>query len=151
MITTTMILLALAGAVIAAVVGTFWYSDKTPMGRLHMRFLGYDKFSAEEKRKMREEAMPKMPKVYAAQMALSFLTAFATVFIVTLSVQNGVSFSLALGFVIFNWLCFIVPTIGTAVLWGNTGPKIAWPKFISDSLFNLVTLILIAILASFFV
>ena len=29
---TTVILLSLAGAVIAAVVGIFWYSDKTPMG-----------------------------------------------------------------------------------------------------------------------
>ena len=52
----TILLLALAGAVIAAVVGTFWYSPGTPMGKIHMRYLGFDKLSDEEKKKKIEEA-----------------------------------------------------------------------------------------------
>jgi len=147
----TIFLLALAGAVVAAVVGTFWYSDKTPMGKIHMRSLGFDKLSDEEKKRLIAEAKPKMPKMYAAQIGLSLLTAFATVFIIIKSVENGVTFGVALGFVLLNWLCFVVPTVGSAILWGNIDRSIAWKKFFSDILSSLVTLLLIAILASFFV
>jgi hypothetical protein len=144
-------LLSLAGAVIAAVVGTFWYSDKTPMGKIHMRSLGFDKLSDEEKKRLMAEAKPKMPKMYAAQIGLSLLTAFAVVFIVTMTVQNGVPFKSALGFVVMNWLCFVVPTIGSAILWSNTDRSIAWKKFFSDIFSSLVTLLLVAFLTSFFV
>lgn len=147
----TIPLLSLAGMVIAVIVGTLWYSEKTPMGRLHMQYLGFDKLSEAEKKKKIAEAMPEMPKVYAAQMALSLLTAFATVFIITMSMQNGLNFGMALGFVLFNWFCFVVPTIGTSILWGNCDRKIALKKLISDSASNLVTILCTALLTSIFV
>lgn len=129
----TLIILSLAGMVIAVVVGTFWYSNATPMGRLHMRYLGFDK--------------PKMPKIYAAQVTLSLLTSFAVAFVVTLSIHNGVPVWMAIGFLVFSWLCFTVPTIGQGILWGNCDPAIAWNKFFSDSASNLLTILLIAGLA----
>lgn len=147
----TILILSLVGAVLAAVVGTFWYSDKTPMGKVHMKYLGFDKLSKEEQSQKIKEAMPKMPKVYLAQIALSFLTAFATVFIITMSMKNGLSFGASLAFIALNWLCFVVPTIGSGILWGTCDEKIAWKKFFSDIFSNLVTLVVIAILASLFV
>ncbi len=87
----SILLLALGGAVLSAVVGTFWYSNATPMGRIHMKSLGFDTLSGEEKKKKMEEAKPMMPKMYAGQMLLSFLTSFAVVFIVTMSMNNGLS------------------------------------------------------------
>lgn len=146
----TMIMLAFAGAVIAAVIGSFWYSNATPMGKIHMQYLGFDKLSDEEKQKKIAEAKPMMPKMYAAQMTLSLLTAFATVFIVTMSMQNGLPFTLALGFVVMNWLCFMVPVTGSGILWGNVDRSIAWKKFFSEIFANLLTLLVIALLASFF-
>ncbi len=147
----TLLLLSLAGAVISAAVGTLWYSNKTPMGKLHLRYLGFDALSAEEQKAKVEEMKPKMVKMYAGQLVLSFLTAFATVFIVVMSVRNGVPLLLALGFVAFNWLCFMVPLIGSSILWGNVDREIAWKKFLSDIAANLVTLVLIVLLTSFFV
>jgi hypothetical protein len=144
----TFFILSLLGAVIAAGVGTFWYSEKTPMGRLHMKYLGFDKLSKEEQRQKIEEAKPVMPKIYGLQMVLSTLTSFATVFIITMSLKNGLAFSSAILFVIFNWLCFIVPTIGQTILWGNCDRSIAWKKFFFDSLYNLTVLILIACLTN---
>ena len=49
---TTILILSLIGAILAAVVGTFWYSDKTPMGKIHMSYLGFDKLSKEEQEKV---------------------------------------------------------------------------------------------------
>ncbi len=147
----TLLLLSLAGVVVSVIVGSFWYSPATPMGRLHMRYLGFDTLSAEEQKKKIEEAKPTMPKIYGAQMALSLLTSVATVTIVTMSMQNGVPFSMALGFVVVNWLCFMVPVNGSQILWGNVDRAIAWKKFFSDILSNLVTLLLVAAMASFFV
>ncbi len=147
----TILLLSLAGAVIAVVVGTVWYSNATPMGKIHMRYLGFDALSEEEKKSKMEAGKSMMPKMYAAQMALSFLTAFAVVFIVTMSVGNGVPLMMAIGFVILNWLCFVVPTIGSAILWSNCDRSIAWKKFFSDICSNLVTLLLVALMTSFFV
>lgn len=147
----SLFLLTLAGSVIAVMVGTFWYSNATPMGRWHMQYLGFDKLTPEQQQAKIKEAMPKMPKIYAAQMALSLLTSFATVFIITMSVQNGVPFMMALGFVLMNWLCFMVPIVGQGILWGNVEPSLMWRKFFSDSASNLATLLLTALLVSFFV
>ena len=146
----TMLLIAIAGAVLSAVIGTFWYSMATPMGRLHMQYVGFDKLSPEEQAKKIAEAKPRMPKIYAAQMMLSLLTSGAVVVIVTMSMQNGVPFTMALMFVVFNWLCFMVPVHGSDILWGTCDPAIAWPKFFSDSAANLVTVIIIAAIAGYF-
>lgn len=146
----TMVLLAVAGAVIAAVIGTFWYSPLTPMGRLHMKYLGFDKLSPEEQQQKIEAAKPGMPKVYGAQLLLSLLTSGAVVIIVTMSMQNGIPLQVALGFVAFNWLCFMVPVYGANILWGNCDRAIAWGKFFSDIGASLVTVLTVALLASFF-
>jgi hypothetical protein len=148
---TTIILLALAGAVIAAVVGTFWYMPNTPMGKLHMKYLGFDKLSREEQDKKIAEATPHMWKLYVLQMLLSLLTSFAVVFVLVMSVQNGVPFKMAIAFPLMSWLCFVVPTVGSALLWGNCDRAIAWKKFFSDSFSILVTILLTALLTSFFV
>lgn len=147
----TIILLSLFGAVLAAAVGTLWYSPMTPMGRLHMQYLGFDKLSPEEQKKKIEEAKPKMAKMYVSQIVLSFLTAFSVVFIITMSMKNNLSFPMAVGFVAMNWLCFIVPTIGSGILWSNCDRAIALKKFFSDIASSLVTLLLTALMASFFV
>lgn len=147
----TIILLALLGAVIAAVVGTFWYSNATPMGKIHIRYLGFDKLSEEERKIKMEEAKPMMWKMYLSQMILSFLTAFAVVFIVVTSLQNGLSLGMAISFIVLNWLCFVVPTIGTGLVWSNCDKKIVWKKFFSDILSSLVTILLTALVVSLFV
>lgn len=146
-----LIVLALGGAVVAAIIGTFWYSDKTPMGKIHMRYIGFDTLSEAEKKQKMEEVKPKMAKMYISQMILSFLTAFAVVFIVIMSMRNGLSLGLTMTFVIMNWLCFMVPVVGSSIIWGNCDPKIAWKKFWSDSASNLVTVLVIGYLASLFV
>ncbi|MCF7865334.1 MAG: DUF1761 domain-containing protein [Candidatus Pacebacteria bacterium] len=149
---TTIILLSILGAVIAAVVGTFWYSPMTPMGKIHMQALGFDKLSPEEQQKKMLEAKPKMWKMYLGQMILSFLTAFAVVFIITLSAENGVPFGTAIWFIVLNWFCFMVPIIGSAILWSSDcDSKLAWKKFFSDILSNLVILVLVGFVTSLFV
>ena len=115
-----------------------------------MKYLGFDKLSPEEQKQKIEEAKPAMPKVYAGQMLLSLLESFAVVVIITMSMQNGVSFWIALGFVVFNWLCFMVPVNGSQILWGNVERDIAWKKFFSDIMANLVTLLVIAGVAGLF-
>ena len=147
----TTILLIIAGVIISVVVGSVWYSPGTPTGKIHMQYLGFDKLSDEEKRLKIETAKPGMFKIYAGQMFLSLLTSAATVIIITMSVQNGVPFVMALGFVVINWLCFMVPVNGSQILWGNCPSGLSWKKFFSDIFSNLVTILLIALLASFFV
>ena len=146
----TIIILSIVGAVLAAVIGTLWYSGATPMGKIHMKSLGFDALSPEEQQQKIAEAKPQMPKVYAAQFGLSFLTAFAVVFMVQMSLANGLSVPMAVAFPIFNWLCFMVPVTGSALLWSNVDRSIVWKKFFSDTLSNLVTILVIAFLAVLF-
>ncbi len=146
----TIFLLSLFGTIISAIIGTIWYSDKTPMGRIHMRYLGFDILSKEEQKKKIEEAKPKMMKMYLAQMGLSLLTTLAVTFIIITSLKNGLSLLLALGFVAMNWLCFMVPIIGSGILWSNCDRKIAMKKFFSDIFANLVTVLVVALVVSFF-
>ena len=147
----TLFLLSLFGTIISAIIGTIWYSDKTPMGRIHMRYLGFDTLSKEEQKKKIEEAKPKMMKMYLVQMGLSLLTTLAVTFIIITSLKNGLSLLLALGFVAMNWLCFMVPIIGSNILWSNCDRKIAMKKFFSDIFANLVTVLVVALVVSFFV
>ena len=143
--------LSLAGAVLAAVVGTFWYSNATPIGKLHMRYLGFDKLSPKQQQQKVLEAKPGMWKLYVGQMILSFITSFAVVFIMMTSIQNGLSPEMSFGFVLMNWLCFMVPVVGSTILWGNCDRDIAWKKFFSDISANLVTVLLIAYMTTLFV
>ncbi|MBU6491045.1 DUF1761 family protein [Patescibacteria group bacterium] len=147
---TTIIILAVAGAVIYAVIGTLWYSNSTPMGKVHMRYLGMDTLSPEERKQKMEAGKAMMPKMYTAQLGLSFLTSFWVVFVVLESLHNGLPLLMAVGFAVFSWLCFTVPAVGTSILWSNCDRSIAWKKFFSDISSNLVTIIIIALMAGFF-
>lgn len=146
-----LILLSIGGAFLAAIIGTIWYSPFTPMGKLHMHYLGFDKLSKEEQDQKIKEAKPHMWKSYLAQMVLSFFTAFSVIYITVNSISNGLPTRFALGFVAMNWLGYMVPIIGSAILWGNVDRNIAWKKFFSDIAANLVTIIIISFLASLFV
>jgi hypothetical protein len=145
------LLLSIAGVIISVVVGTLWYGPNTPTGKVHMQYLGFDKLSPEEQQQKIERAKPHMPKIYVAQMVLSLLTSIFTVFVITMSVQNGVPFSTAVGFPIIAWLCFTVPAVGTGLLWGNCEGALAWKKFFTDIFCILVTILLISLLVSFFI
>lgn len=138
---TTIILLGILGAVISAVIGTFWYSMKTPMGKIHLESTGFFKFSPEEQAKKIQEMKPKMWKYYLAQALLSFLTSVFIAFIMTL--QKGFGPKIIYGEVVGIWLCFVVPLVGQSLLWGNVDQNLRWKKFFSDSLSNLVTFIVI--------
>ncbi len=146
---TAIILLGVLGAVISAVIGTFWYSMKTPMGKVHLQTTGFFNQSKEEQDRKIQEMKPKMWKYYLAQMFLSFLT---SAFIASIMVaQKSFGFAAIYGEVGFIWLCFVVPLVGQALLWGNVDQKLRLKKFISDSLSNLVTFMVIVFVFSFIV
>jgi hypothetical protein len=67
----TVITIAIIGAIISAITGTLWYSGATPMGKLHMQYLGFDKLSQTEKDARIAAAKPTMWKMYTAQLVLS--------------------------------------------------------------------------------
>ncbi|MDE2188566.1 MAG: DUF1761 domain-containing protein [Patescibacteria group bacterium] len=146
----TIILLTIAGSIIAAVVGTLWYSNKTPMGRAHMRYLGFDKLTDQEKKQKMEAGKSMMPKMYALQFVLSLLMSFAVVFVIFESIHNGLPFSVAVAFPIFTWLCYVVSVVGTNVLWSNCDRALAWKKFFSDIFYYLVVILLISLLSGLF-
>ena len=144
----TIILIGVLGAVVSAVVGTLWYSGRTPMGKWHMQYLGFDKLSDEEKAKMIAEAKPKMWKSYSAQMLLSFLTSFFIAFVTKYTVQNGGEANAVYYYVLTIWIAFTVPIIGQNILWGKTEGSLAWKRFFSDSFSNLVTFLIVAFVAT---
>ena len=67
----TSILLVLAGVVVSIIIGTLWYMPSTPTGKIHMRYIGFDKLSPEEQKLKMEAAKPGMPKIYAATLAFN--------------------------------------------------------------------------------
>ncbi len=145
---TTVILIGVLGAIISAVVGTLWYSGATPMGKWHMQYLGFDKLSEEEKAQKIAEAKPRMWKNYSAQLLLSFITAFFIGFVTSYTVQNGGPASAVYYYVVMIWVAFTAPIIGQNILWGTSEDGLAWKRFVSDSASNLVTLLLIAFVAT---
>lgn len=133
-----MILLGLLGAVIAAVIGTIWYSMATPMGKWHMQYLGFDKLTPEEQKQKMQEAKPQMPKLYGAQLLMSFMT---SLFIISVASNVG---SMVYGYILMIWAAFVIPLVGSSLLWSNCDRGLVWKKFFSDILCNLVTYLVIA-------
>jgi hypothetical protein len=148
---TISIIVGIIGAIISAVIGTVWYSDKTPMGRVHMRSLGFDKLSAEEKAAMIAKAMPTMWKTYLAQFVLSFMTSLFIGFVTAYTVYSGGPAEAVYYYVGMIWFAFTVPMVGQHVLWGNVDASIAWKKAISDSAYNLCVFLMIAFVATLLV
>ncbi len=140
----TIILLGVLRAIISAVVGTFWYSNATPMGKWHMQYLGFDKLSAEEQQKLIAEAKPKMWKTYLGQMFLSFLTAVFFASTLSYTLMSGGSANSVFFYAVMIWIAFTVPMVGQGLLWGKTEGSLAWKRFFSDSLSNLVTYLIVA-------
>lgn len=147
----TVLLVGLLGAIISAVTGTLWYSDKTPMGKWHMQYLGFDKLSDEERAKLIAKAKPKMWKSYSAQMFLSFLTSFFIAFVTYFTAISGGPKGAVYFYVPFIWLAFTVPQIGQNIIWGTSEGSLAWKRFASDSVYNLLTFLIIAFVATLIV
>ena len=143
---TTIILLGILGSIISSVLGTIWYSMGTPMGRLHMKTLGFDNLTKEEQQKKIDEAKPYMWKIYLLQMFLSFLT---SAFIAGIMYYQKSMSSAVYGEVFAIWICFTVPLIGQAIIWNNHDRKLAFKKFLSESLFNLLAFLIIVFVFSF--
>lgn len=143
----SIILVGILGAIVSAIIGTFWYSDKTPMGKVHMTYLGFDKLSKAEQKKLIEEAKPHMWKTYSLQMLLSFVTSAAIAFMVWQTEKAGMSGSYVYGYVFIIWIAFIVPNIGSGLLWGNCDRKIVWKKFFSDIFNNIITYVTLVAIA----
>jgi len=125
----TIVLLGILGAIISAVIGTFWYSMKTPMGKVHLESTGFMKLSKEEQERKMQEMKPKMWKYYFTQMFLSFLTSAFIAYIMLEQKAYGIGVAAIYGEVAAIWLCFVIPTIGQALLWGNCEVRLRWKKF----------------------
>jgi hypothetical protein len=148
---TTVIIIGIIGAIISAVIGTIWYGGSTPMGKLHMRYLGFDKLSKEEKDALIAAAKPTMRKTYTAQIALSFMTSLFIGFVTWYTVLSGGPANAVYFYLIMTWFAFTVPMIGQNILWGNIEHSIAWKKFFSDAAYNLITFLIIAFVATLLV
>lgn len=147
----TIILITFIGAVVSLIVGSIWYSPSTPMGRLHMKAIGFDKITPEEQKRLIEEMKPKMWKSFLGQFILSALTAFFIAFITVIGMENGQTFDMIVVEAIFVWLALMVPVIGSNILWGNTPRDIVWKKFASDSISYAVTIGIVLVIARLFV
>ncbi len=145
----TIILLGVLGMIISIAIGWFWYSLKTPMGRLHLATTGHANLSKEELQKLQDEMKPQMWKYLVAQALLALLTSLFIAFIMV--EQKGMGMSVIYGEVGLVWLCFTVPMVGQSLLWGNCDKKLRWKKFFSDILSNLVTYFVIIFVLSFIV
>lgn len=144
----TVILVGILGAFISAITGSLWYSNKTPMGRWHMTYLGFYTLSAEEKEQGITEAKPKMIRMYAGQLFLSLLTSLFIAFVTYYTVQNGGQAGAVYSYVFMIWIAFTVPMIGQNMLWGTAKGTLAWKRFFSDSFYNLITFLIIAFAAT---
>lgn len=143
----TIIITGIVGTVLCAVIGTFWYSGATPMGKWHMQYLGFDKLSDEQKKEMMVKAKPRMWKNYSAQMILSLLTSLFIAFVTSYTVQNGGPATATYYYVAMIWVAFTVPMIGQNILWGTSEGSLAWKRFFSDSAFNLLVFLVITFVA----
>ena len=145
----TIALLGLLGMIISMAVGSFWYSLKTPMGKLHMATTGFSKLSEEEQQKRMEGMKPQMWKYLIAAEHFALLTSLFIAFVMI--EQKGFGVGIIYGEVGFAWSCFTVPIVGQSLLWGNCDKKLRWKKFFSDILSNLVTYFLIILVFSFII
>jgi hypothetical protein len=147
----SILLITLLGGIISLIIGSIWYSDKTPMGRLHMQVLGFDKLTSDEQKKLIEEAKPHMWKSFLGQFILSSLTSFFIALVSVNGSANSESFNMIAGYSILAWLCFMVPVIGSDIIWGNIDRKIACKKFFYSIGSYLVTIIAILLITRLFV
>ena len=147
----TLILMTFIGMIIAIIIGSIWHSPNTWGGRIHMRYLGFDKLSKAEQNKMIAEAKPQMWKSYLAQSILSLMTSGFIAFVMYMTVSGGLSKYFVFLYVIMIWCAFIVPVIGSNILWGNCEKGLKVKKFLADIIYQFITLFVITLVLTFFV
>lgn len=144
----SIIIVSIIGVVISIVLGTIWYSPQTPFGKIHMKYIGFDLLTKEEQKNKIEEMKPIMWKTYVLQMILSLFTSFFIAFTLQMTIANGGQKNAIYFYVVSIWFAFIIPLIGSNILWGVCPPSIRLKKFFSDILYYLLQYILIAFIAT---
>lgn len=147
----TIILITVLGAIASLIIGSVWYSDKTPMGRLHMRSMGFDKLSPDEQKAAMEKGKKMMGKLILGQFILSLFTSFFLAYITVVGITNGETIWMVFGYAAMAWFAFVIPVVGSNLLWGSVKGKTAWQKFFSDIANFLITFIIIVLIAKLFV
>jgi hypothetical protein len=143
----SILLIGILGAIIGILVGMFWYADSTPMGKWHMEALGFAALAPEERARLKAEAMRGMWKIWSAQTILSLITALFIGAVTFYTVQGGAPANSVFAYVVGIWLAFTVPMAGQQMLWGNAKGALAWKCFCSNALSNLITYVLVAVVA----
>ena len=146
----TIILITILGMIISIIIGTIWHSPNTWGGRIHIEYVGFDKLSKAEQKKIIEEAKPQMWKSYLAQSILSLMTSGFIAFVMYLTSSNGQSKYFVFLFVAMIWCSFIVPVVGSNVLWGVCPKGLKIKKFLADIIYQLITLLAITAVFTLF-
>lgn len=146
-----LLFVSLVGAIINIAIGSVWHNDKISVfGKLHMKYIGFYKLSKEEREAKIKSAMPNMWKVLGLQFVLSFMMSFFIAASVFLLVINFGGLRAVNIYLVFVWLGIVLPIVGTNLLWGQCeDKKILWQKFVSDALYHIINILVIASVANF--
>lgn len=127
-------------AVLSMILGFLWYGPI--FGRKWLEAIGMDPAIMDDKEKCKEMGKG-MSKLYFIQFVLSILQSFAIV----LFYQGGGPQSIKL--LVFIWLGFVVPVLGSSSVWGETSKKRAWLKFGIQAGYQLVFILVASLALSF--
>ena len=146
-----LIILILIGIIISFIIGMLWHNSKFWGGRIHFQYTGFAKLSEAEKEKVKEKFKPVMWKIFLAQILLSALMSTFIALVMIATTGYGISKYSVFWYVLFIWLCFLVPVLGGGVLWGvDREKKILWQKFFSDILYYALILGTTTLVFTFF-
>ncbi len=127
-------------AVVSMAIGMIWHSPAM-FGKIWMQVIGANpNMSAEEMK----EASKGMGLVYIAQFVLSLIQAFVLSLFIMMAANMGMAVMTAL------WIFagFMLPIIGGGALWSGKPKALAWKMFGVSAGFQLIVLVVYAVILS---
>ncbi len=121
--------------VLSMVIGFVWYGPL--FGKLWLKVIGATEADLERRKEMQKKAMP----LYAVQFALALFQAFTLAYFI-----RAWSDLSALAPALFIFAGFIVPVIAGACMWNNDSAKIAWTRFLLQGGYQLVLMVVFAVI-----
>lgn len=122
-------------AVLAMVIGAVWYGPL--FGKVWMKVIKISPDDAKRRAEMQKGAAP----LYAVQFLLALFQAYVLAYYIAgWKEASGVENAL------WIWAAFIVPVVAGTAMWNNDSKSISWARFLIQSGYQLVTMVVFGLI-----
>ncbi len=129
--------------IVAMILGAIWYGPL--FGKLWIEIIGATAHDLEQRKAMQKKAGP----LYAIQFVLTLVQVYVFASLLNVVIDSPSADNTPLFYGVAVWLGFFVPVIAGTAMWNNDSRRISWARFLIQSGYQLVCMVVFSIILGY--